>query len=183
MASRSTSWRSAPAATASPNMRGGATSCPSPCRARRSRPSRATSAARGSPPIWWRCWRRRAIARRRPARTSRSAAAAPCSIGGATPTPPGRSSLIARALAQRGVDAPRFEPPLVGAPGERRRADFVLRRQGRRVLAGFHERASPRIVDVGSLRRRPADPRRAARAVARRPLRRSCRMARRPMPS
>ena len=66
--------------------------------------------------------------------------------------------LIARALAQRGVDAPRFEPPLVGAPGERRRADFVLRRQGRRVLAGFHERTSPRIVDVGDLRRVPGRP-------------------------
>jgi 23S rRNA (uracil1939-C5)-methyltransferase len=35
-------------------------------------------------------------------------------------------------------------------PGERRRVDFVLRRQGRRVLAGFHERASMRIVDVGT---------------------------------
>jgi 23S rRNA (uracil1939-C5)-methyltransferase len=57
--------------------------------------------------------------------------------------------LIVRALAQRSVDAPRFEPPLVGAPGERRRADFVLRRQGRPVVAGFHERASPEIVDVG----------------------------------
>lgn len=58
--------------------------------------------------------------------------------------------LIVRALAQRGVDAPRFEPPLVGAPGERRRADFVLRRQARRVVAGFHERASAEIVDVGT---------------------------------
>ena len=58
--------------------------------------------------------------------------------------------LIVRALAQRGVEAPRFEPPLVGAPGERRRADFVLRRQGRRVVAGFHERASAEIVDVGA---------------------------------
>jgi 23S rRNA (uracil1939-C5)-methyltransferase len=58
--------------------------------------------------------------------------------------------LIARALVQRGVDSPRFEPPVVGAPGERRRADFVLRRQGRRVVAGFHERASPQIVDVGT---------------------------------
>ena len=58
--------------------------------------------------------------------------------------------LIERALKQRGVEAPQFEPPLVGAPGERRRADFVLRRQGRRVLAGFHERASPRVVDVGT---------------------------------
>jgi 23S rRNA (uracil1939-C5)-methyltransferase len=58
--------------------------------------------------------------------------------------------LIVRALAQRGVDAPRFEPPLVGAPGERRRADFVLRRQGRQGLAGFHERTSQRIVDVAT---------------------------------
>lgn len=57
--------------------------------------------------------------------------------------------LISRALAQRGVEAPPFEPALPGAPGERRRADFVLRRQGRRALAGFHERMSTRIVDVG----------------------------------
>lgn len=56
--------------------------------------------------------------------------------------------LIARALAQRGVPAPSFEPALAGVPGERRRVDYVLRRQGRRVLAGFHERASPRLVDI-----------------------------------
>lgn len=56
--------------------------------------------------------------------------------------------LIARALAQRGVEPPRFEPPVTGVPGERRRADFVVRRQGRRVLAGFHERANTRVVDV-----------------------------------
>jgi 23S rRNA (uracil1939-C5)-methyltransferase len=58
--------------------------------------------------------------------------------------------LIERALKQRGVTVPAFERPLSGEPGERRRADFVLRRQGRRVLAGFHERASTRIVDVGT---------------------------------
>jgi 23S rRNA (uracil1939-C5)-methyltransferase len=58
--------------------------------------------------------------------------------------------LIERALEQRGVAAPAFEQPLPGEPGERRRVDFVLRRQGRRVLAGFHERASARIVDVGT---------------------------------
>jgi len=58
--------------------------------------------------------------------------------------------LIARALEQRGVGAPRFEAPLVGVPGERRRVDFVLRRQGRRVVAGFHERSSPQIVDVAT---------------------------------
>lgn len=57
--------------------------------------------------------------------------------------------LIERALKQRGVAAPAFEPPLLGAPGERRRIDVVLRRQGKRVLAGFHERGSARIVDVG----------------------------------
>lgn len=58
--------------------------------------------------------------------------------------------LIERALKQRGVAAPVFERPLLGEPGERRRVDFVLRRQGRRVLAGFHERASARVVDVGT---------------------------------
>ena len=60
--------------------------------------------------------------------------------------------LIARALAQRGVDAPRFEAPLVGAPGERRRAP--IRVPGADVgaevgLAGFHERTkSPNCRDV-----------------------------------
>jgi 23S rRNA (uracil1939-C5)-methyltransferase len=57
--------------------------------------------------------------------------------------------LIGRALKQHGVAAPAFEPPLLGTPGERRRVDFVLRRQGRHALAGFHERGSARVVDVG----------------------------------
>lgn len=60
-----------------------------------------------------------------------------------------KASLIERALKQRGVQAHAFELPLLGAPGERRRVDFVLRRQGKRVLAGFHERGSARVVDVG----------------------------------
>ncbi len=58
--------------------------------------------------------------------------------------------LIERALKHRGVVAPVFELPLLGMPAERRRVDFVLRRQGRRVVAGFHERAAQRIVDVGT---------------------------------
>lgn len=59
-----------------------------------------------------------------------------------------KNELIVRALAQRGVAAPAFEPALAGLPNERRRADFVVRRQGRRAVAGFHERASPQVVDV-----------------------------------
>ena len=59
-------------------------------------------------------------------------------------------ALIDRALHQHGVTAPTFEPPLTGLPAERRRVDFVLRRQGRRVLAGFHQRADQRVVDVGT---------------------------------
>lgn len=57
--------------------------------------------------------------------------------------------LIDRALKQRGVEAPTFEAPMSGVPGERRRVDFVARRHGKRVIAGFHERGSLRIVDVG----------------------------------
>jgi 23S rRNA (uracil1939-C5)-methyltransferase len=59
-------------------------------------------------------------------------------------------SLIERALAQHGLQAPAFEKPLAGAPAERRRVDFVLRRQGKRVVAGFHERGSAKVVDVGT---------------------------------
>ena len=59
-----------------------------------------------------------------------------------------KNELIARALEQRGVSAPPFEPALGGLPKERRRADFVVRRQGWRSVAGFHERASQQIVDV-----------------------------------
>lgn len=61
-----------------------------------------------------------------------------------------KSGLIARALSQSGVIAPGFEPALAGLPRERRRADFILRRQGKRVLAGFQERGSHRVVDVES---------------------------------
>ncbi len=56
--------------------------------------------------------------------------------------------LIERALKQRGVEAPAFEPMMASAPGERRRADFVVRRQGKGVVAGFHQRASERVVDI-----------------------------------
>ncbi|MBS0546997.1 MAG: class I SAM-dependent RNA methyltransferase [Proteobacteria bacterium] len=59
-------------------------------------------------------------------------------------------ALIERALTQRGVPMPAFEKPLAGTPGERRRVDYVLRRQGKRVLAGFHERGSAKVVDVGN---------------------------------
>ncbi|TAJ37340.1 MAG: class I SAM-dependent RNA methyltransferase [Reyranella sp.] len=59
-----------------------------------------------------------------------------------------KNELIVRALEQRGVVAPPFEPALGGLPNERRRADFVVRRQGRRSVAGFHERASQQIVDL-----------------------------------
>ena len=58
--------------------------------------------------------------------------------------------LIERALQQHGVAPPSFNATLTGLPAERRRVDYVLRRQGRRVLAGFHQRADQRVVDVGT---------------------------------
>jgi 23S rRNA (uracil1939-C5)-methyltransferase len=59
-----------------------------------------------------------------------------------------KAGLIDRALRQRGVVSPVFEPPLLGMPGERRRVDLVLRHQGRRVVGGFHERGATRVVDI-----------------------------------
>ena len=61
-----------------------------------------------------------------------------------------KSDLIAKALMQRGVKAPTFEAPVTCEPGERRRADIVLRCQGKRILAGYHERGSQNVVDVGT---------------------------------
>lgn len=55
-----------------------------------------------------------------------------------------KAGLIRRALDQRGVAAPEFDPSLVGLPGERRRADVVVRRG----LAGFHERNTARAIDI-----------------------------------
>ncbi len=55
-----------------------------------------------------------------------------------------KTGLIARALRQRGVATPPFEQMLQGAPNERRRADFIVRRG----LAGFHKRASHRAFNV-----------------------------------
>lgn len=52
--------------------------------------------------------------------------------------------LIARALERLGVTAPKFETTVQCLPGERRRADFVVR--GR--LAGFHQRASHEAFNV-----------------------------------
>ena len=59
-----------------------------------------------------------------------------------------KNDLILRAFEQRGVVAPTFEPVLAGQPSERRRTDFVVRRQGRKAIAGFHERGSPNVVNV-----------------------------------
>ena len=61
-----------------------------------------------------------------------------------------KGQLIERALQQRGVPVPAFEAMLVGQPAERRRVDLVARRRGTRAIAGFHERASERIVDVAA---------------------------------
>lgn len=55
-----------------------------------------------------------------------------------------KSNLVVRALERQGIPVPDLEPMVLGQPGERRRADFIVR--GR--LAGFHERASYRAFNV-----------------------------------
>jgi hypothetical protein len=82
-----------------------------------------------------------------------------------------KSELIARALAQRGVAAPRFEPPLVGAPGERRRADFVLRRQGSARAGGLPRTGESQDRRCRHLRGGATRPRGPAGAAAQKPRR------------
>lgn len=52
--------------------------------------------------------------------------------------------LIRRALERQHVTVREFEPMVQSQPNERRRADFVVRRN----LAGFHERASHRAFNI-----------------------------------
>lgn len=55
---------------------------------------------------------------------------------------------IAGALAAQGVPLPEMRAPHLSPPGARRRASLRAERAGRKVLLGFNEGASHRIVDL-----------------------------------
>lgn len=57
---------------------------------------------------------------------------------------------VVRALARHGFTDPPVAPLVRTQPGRRRRADIVLRRLAKGVLAGLHERESRRIVDIAA---------------------------------
>lgn len=56
--------------------------------------------------------------------------------------------LVLDALGQRGLDGIAVRPTLALPPGQRRRARFAVLRPGGRVLVGFHERKTSRLVDL-----------------------------------
>jgi len=55
---------------------------------------------------------------------------------------------IVSALTAQGIALPEFAPVHLSPPNARRRANLKAERRGRRVLIGFNERASHRIVDM-----------------------------------
>ena len=59
-----------------------------------------------------------------------------------------KRDIVASALARQGLGDITIAPLVRIAPGDRRRADFVARRVGGKVLLGFHRRASHKIVDL-----------------------------------
>jgi 23S rRNA (uracil1939-C5)-methyltransferase len=59
-----------------------------------------------------------------------------------------KSGLAAAALARAGYPDAALAPLSRSAPGTRRRADLALRREGGRVVVGFHGRGSGAVVDV-----------------------------------
>lgn len=59
-----------------------------------------------------------------------------------------KQSQVRDALRRRGLDPDVVLPTATVAPGDRRRAEFVLRKVGGRVLAGFNRRLSAKIVDL-----------------------------------
>ncbi len=95
------------------------------------------------------CWRRRVIERLRPARISAPARLRAAALAaGHIYRVEERADLEGPGATRREGAALRGAGRLRG--GERRRADIVLRREGRRLLAGFHERASQSVVDIGT---------------------------------
>ena len=56
--------------------------------------------------------------------------------------------LVADALAQRGLSDVEVTEAVLVAPGSRRRARLSARRAGKRVILGYAERSSHRLVDV-----------------------------------
>ena len=75
--------------------------------------------------------------------------------------------LIARALKQRGVDAPRFEPPLRRRAGRAAPCRLRAAPAGQARAGGLSRAGEPADRRCRRLRRRPARPQRPARAVAR----------------
>jgi 23S rRNA (uracil1939-C5)-methyltransferase len=55
---------------------------------------------------------------------------------------------VISAIKRAGLEATTVDAMIVAAPGERRRADFVMRRLTTGVVLGFNERGSNRIVDI-----------------------------------
>ncbi len=61
-----------------------------------------------------------------------------------------KKGVVEAALARRDLD-PQVVSPVRGVPaGDRRRAEFVARRVGGGVVAGFNRRGSSKIVDLGA---------------------------------
>ena len=59
-----------------------------------------------------------------------------------------KAGLVSEALSKRGFTDVEIWPMVTIPPGTRRRATLATRRQGKRILLGFHERRSHRIVDL-----------------------------------
>ncbi len=59
-----------------------------------------------------------------------------------------KRNLVVEALRHRGFDGVPVEPCIVSPPASRRRAKLAARQVKGRMILGFHERASDRIVDL-----------------------------------
>jgi 23S rRNA (uracil1939-C5)-methyltransferase len=59
-----------------------------------------------------------------------------------------KQSLVTTALSRAGLAEVTVSPIALAAPGQRRRADFVVQRLRDKVVIGFHERDGNRVVDI-----------------------------------
>lgn len=59
-----------------------------------------------------------------------------------------KTDLVRGAMTRRGLDGGVVRAVMPGAPAQRRRAEFALKRRDRDIVAGFHEAQGKKIIDV-----------------------------------
>ena len=121
-----------------------------PCRATLSRQSSAGMPAACCAENCSASSKPRPIASRRPARTTQSAAAAPCSTPATNFYRQWKTGIVRDALRGQGLTPKVWRDPVFLPAGDRRRATFTAIKESGAVILGHHRRRGQPVADIAS---------------------------------